>query len=129
MTAATTRKTRKLRAKSKSGIVRDYLKRRPDAGPTEVSAALKKKGISISPAHVSNVKATLRKAGESAAATSGAKTLAPVANGHIGRRSRKPARQGALSLSSLLEARKFAEKVGGLDRANELLDALMKLRG
>jgi hypothetical protein len=120
---ATVMKKRKPRANSKSGAVRAYLKRKPDAGPTEVSAALKKKGIIISPAHVSNVKAALRKAGEA----SGANGEAVAANGRA-RRGRKPAARDAVSLGSLLEARRFAERVGGLDKATELLDALAKLQ-
>jgi hypothetical protein len=116
-------KTRKTRSKSKSGAVRAYLKIKPDAGPTEIARALKRKGIQISPAHVSNVKAALRKRGERAGPSGGSSS----SNGRAGRRGRRGA-SDAVSLGSLLAARRFAESVGGVDRAAELLDALTKLQ-
>jgi hypothetical protein len=115
--------TRKPRAKSKSGAVRAYLKKKPDAGPTEVANALKKKGINISPAHVSNVKAALRKRAEGSSGV--ARTAG--ANGRAGRRGRRSS-SDSVSLGSLLAARRFAESVGGVDCAAELLDALTKLQ-
>jgi hypothetical protein len=121
--AQTSKKSRKPRANSKSEAVRAYLKRKPNAGPTEIAKALKKKGINISPAHVSNVKAALRKQGEG----SGANGRSAGANGRAGRRGRR-ASGDAVSLGSLLAARRFAESVGGVDRAAELLDALTKLQ-
>jgi hypothetical protein len=123
MTTEAKPKTRKPRAKSKSGAVRAYLTRKPDAGPTEVANALKKKGINISPAHVSNVKAALRKRAEG---SNGVGRTAG-ANDRAGRRGRR-ASGDAVSLGSLLEARRFAERVGGLEKASALLDALTKLR-
>ncbi len=122
-TATTTKtarkKTRGGRAGSKSGAIRAYFKRHPDAGPTAVCNALKRKGIVISPAHVSNVKAAmLRKA---AGGHSGS-------NGAAGRRGRKPAAGDAVSIGQLIEARKFAEQVGGVDQAVDLLQSLAKLQ-
>jgi hypothetical protein len=119
--ATATKKTRKPRANSKSGAVRAYFEQHPEAGPTEVANALKKQGIEISAAHVSNVKAAMkRKAGM---------------NGHAtGRRGRpgRPAGSGggdAVSLGSLLEARAFATRVGGVEKASALVAALSKLQG
>jgi hypothetical protein len=113
--AAATKKSRKPRAKSKSAAVRAYFDQHAAAGPTEVSKALKKQGIDISPAHVSNVKAGMkRKAGMNGGAT--------------GRRGR-PTRGGsdAISLSNLLEARSFVVRVGGIEEASALVAALAKL--
>ncbi len=117
--AVTKKRSRGPRANSKSGAVRAYLKRRPDAGPTEISKSLKKKGIDISPAHVSNVKAALKKA------EGGEET--PVKR--RGRPGRKPRSADSVSLASLLAARQFIESVGGVEKANELIVALSKLRG
>jgi hypothetical protein len=113
--ATATKKSRKPRANSKSGAVRAYYEKHPEAGPTEVANALKKQGIQISPAHVSNVKAGMkRKAGMNGQASS-----------HRGR----PARGGSdvVSLAGLLEARSFANRVGGVQQASELMAALVKL--
>lgn len=120
--AAAKKKTRRPRANSKSGAVRAFLKRHPEAGPTEISKALKKKGIDISPAHVSNVKAALKKAEGGAVAANGKKQS---------RRGRRPGRAGGadtVSLAGLLEARQFVDSVGGVEKASELIDALAKLR-
>jgi hypothetical protein len=116
---ATATKTRKPRANSKSGAVRAYFARHPQAGPTEVANALKKEGIEISAAHVSNVKAAMkRKAGSNGQAARGR-----------GRRGR-PAAGGsdAVSISSLIEARSFANRVGGVEKASALIAALAKLQ-
>jgi hypothetical protein len=128
MATESKKKNRKLRVKSKSGAVRAYLKGQPDAGPTEVASALKKRGISISPAHVSNVKAAMRKADESGKTSLGMKTLANAANGRAKRRKKKHAPDDAVSLSSLLQARQFAKNVGGLEEASQLIDVLSELQ-
>lgn len=109
---------------NKSAAVREYLKDKPDAGPTEVCKELKKKGITVAPALVSNVKAALRgkKGGKK---KSGRKPGRPVGSG------RKPGRPAGpsdkVSLSSLIDARAFVDKVGGAEKAQELIKALAKL--
>ena len=102
MAKATTKK------QTKSGAVREYLRKNPNAGPTEVSKALKTRGIVVSPAHVSNVK-------QSSKRKSGMK------------RGRKPAAGDSISLVQLVEARRFAQNVGGVDAAVGLLQSLGKL--
>ena len=119
------KKTRRKRENSKSGAIRAYLKRKPEAGPPEIANALKKKGIEISPAHVSNVKAALRKSDEANGDTPAAENGGPGR----GRRGRKPAPQDAISLGNLIEARAFATRVGGVEQARNLLAALAKLQG
>jgi len=122
MATAIKMKTRNPRANSKSGAVRAYFQRYPQAGPTEVANALKKEGIEISPAHVSNVKAAMKRRNG-------------LNNGHAGRRRGRPGRPArmaggdAVSISSLLEARSFAERVGGVEKASALISALSKLQG
>ena len=118
MAATAKKKTGRTRANSKSGAVRAYLAKNPEAGPTEVARELKKAGIQISPAHVSAVKAALKRS--------------TGANGHAangrGRRGRRPASADAVSLNSLIEARVFAARVGGVEKARELITALARLQ-
>lgn len=120
------KKKRGRRATNKSAAIRTYLQTHPEAGPTAVCAALKPKGIAISPAHVSNVKANMArkaaKAGSRGAATNGSVRRKP------GRPSRKPGASDSVSLAALIDARKFAAQVGGVDRAIDLLQSLAKLQ-
>lgn len=93
---------------NKSQAIRDYLKDKPDAGPTEVCRELKKKGLTIAPALVSNVKAAML----------GKKRGAKKVGGRRG---------DAVSLNALLEAREFVDKVGSVDQAVQILKTLEKL--
>ncbi|MEO0530387.1 MAG: hypothetical protein AAF266_07380 [Planctomycetota bacterium] len=109
---------------NKSAAIREYLKSQPDAGPTEVCKELKKKGLTIAPALVSNVKAAMlgKKGGKK---KRGRKPGRPAGSG---RKPGRPAGAGdKVSLSSLIEAREFVDKVGGPEKAEELLKALKKL--
>ena len=106
-------------AKKKSGVnksqaIRDYLKAKPEAGPTEVVAEMKKKNIKITPALVSNVKKAMN----------GGKST-----GKGAKRGPKPGRRAAdqLSINDLLTAKEFADSVGGVDQAVAVLKALDKL--
>jgi len=123
--ATATKKRGGKRANSKSAAIREYVATHPDAGPTAVCAALKAKGITISPAHVSNVKAAMVKKAKKSAGSASSN----------GRARRKPGRRGrpagagdSVSLSQLVEARKFAAQVGGVDHAVSLLQSLAKLQ-
>lgn len=117
MATATKKRTRKPRANSKSGAARAFMEQHPAAGPTEVANAMKKQGIEMSAAHVSNVKAAMkRKAGTNGRAT-----------GRRGRRGR-PAGSDAVSLGKLLDARAFVARVGGVEKASALVAALAKLQ-
>ena len=106
---------------NKSAAIREYLKTKPNAGPTEVVKELKKKGLSVAPALVSNVKAALagKKPGAKKKKRRGAK---PGPKPGAGR-----AASDKVSLSDLVAASDFAEKVGGVDQAKALLNALGKL--
>jgi hypothetical protein len=100
------------RSNSKAQAVRDaFEKQGADARPKDVIAALKAKGISVAPAQVSNIKASLRK-------KKGAKKKTTAA-AHS---------NGQLSLESLLEAKKLAVRLGGVDVALTALTALSKLQ-
>jgi hypothetical protein len=122
--ATATKKRGGKRANSKSAAIRAYLSTHPDAGPTAVCAALKARGVVVTTAHVSNVKAAmLKKAG-----TTGGAATNGVAHAKRGRRGRKPAASDSVSLSQLVEARKFAAQVGGVEHAVGLLQTLAKLQ-
>jgi hypothetical protein len=108
--AKKTLRRRKSRAGSKAQAIRDeFSSQGAKARPKDVIAALKAKGISVSSAQVSNIKAGLGK--------------------------RKPGRKahldhgtnGTISLTSLLEAKKLADRLGGIDVARQSIEALVKL--
>jgi hypothetical protein len=98
---------------NKSQAIRDYAEAHPDAGPTEIAAALKKEKIQVTSALVSTVK-----------------TVAKKKKG----RGRKKAASGAkpasdkIALSSLIQAKKMAESLGGVEKAQTALAALAKLQ-
>jgi hypothetical protein len=98
----------KAKKQTKSGAIRAYAAKHPSAGPTEISKALTKQGIKVSPAHVSNVRSTT------------------ASKAKRGKRTSKPA-SDAVSLVQLVEARRFAEHVGGVGKAVELLKSLERL--
>ncbi len=87
----------------------------PSAGPTEVSKALKAKGIAVSPAHVSNVRQADKKG------KGGAK------RGRAAARTAKPTNGELVNMAHLVEARRFAKSVGGVDQAVTLLQSLGRL--
>jgi len=104
---------------NKSEAIREYLGQNPKAGPTEVCKDLKKsKNLDIAPALVSNVKAAMmgKKGGKKK--RRGAKP---------GPKPGRPAGSQKVNLNHLIEAREFAQKVGGVDEAQSLLKALDKL--
>ena len=100
-----------------SKSVRDYASANKSAKPKDISAALKKQGIVASPNYVSNILSTAKRAKGKPGRKKRARAAAPVAAG------------GNISdvIASLVEAKKFAAKVGGIDAARKALDALAKL--
>jgi hypothetical protein len=107
---------------NKSAAIREYLKSKPDAGPTEVANELKKKGVDVALALVSNVKAAMlgRKKKKK-------KKKGPKPGPKTGRVGRPADPSDKVSLSHLVEAQQFAAKVGGVEKAQALLRALGKL--
>ncbi len=107
--------TRKKKARvNKSQVVRDYMAANPEVGPKGVSAALKKKGIKVSPQMVSTIKTKAKKK------SSGKKRGRPA-------KKKLARRAGGLNIDTLVKAKKLADRMGGVDKAKEALDALAKL--
>lgn len=84
-----------------------------EARPRDVIAALAAKGVEVSSAQVSNVKKAL--------AGGGAVKAKP------GRKKTSRASSDAVSLDTLLEAKRLAERLGGVDAAKRALDVLSRL--
>jgi hypothetical protein len=89
---------------NKTAAVKAYLEANPNAGPTEVVAALAEHKISVTPNYVSNIKSKGKSGGK-----------------QVKRRGRKKATvqasTGGLLSGRLAEAIKLVEKVGGIDKA------------
>ena len=107
---------------NKSSAIREFAKAHPKMGPTEVCRELKKKGVSVT---VSLVSGVLNRKKSKARRKPG---RPPGTGRKLGRLvASATAANDKVSLSALLQARDFAEKVGGLDKAEAIIKALRKL--
>lgn len=104
------KKTRKKREVNKTAAVAELLASKKNASPKELAEALNAKGIDISAAYVSTIKTNLKK--------------------KKGRKAGRGRRSGGdeVSLATLVEAKKLAEKLGGVEVAKQALDALARLQ-
>jgi hypothetical protein len=98
---------------NKSQAIRDYMKANPKASPKETSEALTQQGIKVTAAFVSTVKTQAKNKRQAK------KKAAPAA---------KPAISDKVSISTLVQAKKMAEQLGGVDKAKATLEALAKLQ-
>ncbi len=99
---------------NKSQAIRDAVKDNPKAGPTEIAQIVSKRGIKVTPTFVSTVKTMAKKRKRRAK-----RKAAPVA---------KPAVSDKVSLSTLVQAKKLADQMGGVEKAKDALAALAKLQ-
>lgn len=100
---------------NKSQLVRDYAAKHPSAKPKEIEAALAKEdGVKIPAAQISSI--LWQKANKKGKKTAKKKT-----------RPRPSSSIQNISLEALLDAKNFADKVGGVEDAQQLLQALNKL--
>jgi hypothetical protein len=104
--------------KSKSGVnksqaIRDYINANPKSKPKEIVEALAAQGVTVSPAFVSTLRSNDKRKGRKGP----------------GRRGRPAASAGGggFGLESLVQAKKLADKMGGVSKAREALDALAKI--
>ena len=103
--------------RNRSQDIRDYLETDPSAGPAKIIAELKKKGISVSSALASRVKSRMQN------------PAGAVTRGRRGRPRIKgrQSRDELVAIDSLILARDFASKVGGVDEATRLLRMLSRI--
>jgi hypothetical protein len=98
---------------SKSQAIRDFAAKNPKAGPTEIAAALKRRGFKVTPAYASSIKTMdkrkRRKGGKSASRA-----------GKGG--------EPSFELAQLLHGKKLVEKLGSTERARAALSALGRLQ-
>ena len=98
---------------NQSAEIRRYLSKKPKAGPKEISAALGESGIVVTPGFVSTIKTAVNK--------------------KKGGRNKNSARGGQattnrVSLSTLVQAKKLVDDMGGVEKAKDALNALARLR-
>lgn len=105
-----TKKATKKRTVNKSQAIRDYLDGNPGAKPKEIVSALADRKIKVSPQQVSTIKTKY------------------ASNG--GSPGRATAARGAdkVDVGDLMKAKDFASKVGGVDKADQLLKTLKQLK-
>ena len=94
------------RSDSKAAKIRAVLAGRPDAKAKEVVETLKAQKVKVTVAQVYNVKAT---SGKTTSANS------------------KPAAKKASGYESLIQAKKLADAMGGVDKARAAMEVLAKL--
>lgn len=108
---------------NKSTAIRDLVDANRDVSPAMISETLKAKGIDVSPLYASSIKSSyLRKMGVGKRKKRGkagrpAKSKAAAATMSFG-----------LSIETLVSAKRLADKMGGVDKAKEALDALARLQ-
>jgi len=110
---------------NKTKEVATYLKAHPKAMATEISQALGKKGVKISPAHVANIKSKLKRMQHTRKTKSTAS--APETPAVI-----EPATTQSNGSLTVLHVRVVAETVkdiGGFSRLKELLEVIREVGG
>ena len=115
----TTRRRRSAEGVNKSQAIRDYLAANPQAGPTGTVAALASKGIKVTTSLVSGVKT---RSGSSKKRGRGRGRPRKTTT-----RRRRAMSNDTVAISDLLQAKKLAERMGGIERAQTALAALARL--
>ena len=99
---------------NKSQAIRDHLAKQPDDGPKTVVAALGKKKITATESLVSHVKYALAGKKKRRRKKKAATTQRTVSD--------------KISISTLVQAKKMADQLGGIEKAKTALAALTKLQ-
>ena len=100
---------------NKSQVIRGMLHQHPNASPLAISEALGKRGVKVTPGFVSTIKSQ-----------SGAKKKRRRVKKRVGRAAR-PAGD-TVSVSALVQAKRLADQLGGVEKAQDALSALSKLQ-
>ena len=104
---------------SKSQAVRDYLAEHPRAMPKEIAPAVKSAhGLDVSPQMISMIKSKFGKKGRPRRRKAGAAGGAAASRG---------ANSSRFTIEDLVTAKKLAQQIGGIPRAQEALAALARL--
>jgi len=107
---------------SKSQAVRDYLAEHPTAMPKEIAPAVKSAhGLDISPQMISMIKSKLGKKGARRR-----RKISPQGSPPAAATSRKN-NAARFTVEDLITAKKLAQTMGGIPRAQEALAALARL--
>lgn len=97
---------------NKTQLIREALKKSPNASPVEIANQLKSSGVTAQ--YVSTVKFNMKKKSGKGVTKSPARKSGGKA-------------ETVFTLSELVKASRLAEEVGGVDKAQKLLDAISKL--
>lgn len=109
---------------SKTQAIIDYCKKNPQAKPKAIAEALKKEqGLDVNPQYISSIRTKFglsrRRRRGRPRAVAGAAAAAPA---------RAVTRKTAVAYENLVEAKKFVQSVGDLQRARQALDAYASLQ-
>jgi hypothetical protein len=99
---------------NKSEAIRKYKEANSDAGPKEIAAGLAKEGVKVTPAFISTVLSNDRRRARKGRRKGG----------------RRPGpKPGRDPLQTLVQAKRLADKMGGVSEARAALDALARILG
>lgn len=108
----------KLKRGEKTRAVREYIAGNPEASPKAIVAGLAATGMKIKLGLANSLKYGRRKPG---------RRKAPSVR-VAARKSGRHATNGAVTVAQLIELKRFADSLGGLDHVRTALDALQQLR-
>jgi hypothetical protein len=100
---------------AKTQAVRDYIAENPDANPKAIVAGLKEKGVTVKLGLANSVKYSKR--------SKGRKRSAPAPHAAARR-----IKTGRVTVAQLIEVKRFAESVGGMEELRRAIDLLEQLR-
>jgi hypothetical protein len=109
-------------AVNKSQAIRDYYSAHPRAKPKDVVAGLAEKNIDVSTQIVSTVRYNMKK--KRRGARRGRRAAAKVSNRSSVDNGQ---RHGPELITTLIDAKKLSERLGGIDRAKQALKMLERL--
>ncbi len=110
---------------NKSQAIRDYLSDNPGATASEIVPALEAKGVSVTAGLVSQVKSTIGGKKTTKKTTKKKKSAPKKTSSPKATRSPK---KSNLSGTELMEVKKFADDLGGIERTRQALDLLEQLK-
>ncbi len=109
---------------NKTQAVKNYLKGHPKAAPSEIAAALTKRGIKITPNYASNIKTTINK---TRTAKTAAKRQAKAVAAAPAAVDKKPA--NTITLEQVRKVAQTIKTLGGYQRLTEVLEVIKELGG